>query len=92
MDAKRQFSLAYLFLIVFWFALALALWKGAQWWYKWDGVDSFLLLLMFASIGAGIGGFFKRMWIGASVGAGLMMCLLTLCWGIKRFVDSLNLI
>jgi hypothetical protein len=77
---KRQFSLAYLFLEIFWIAVTLALVRQAYWlhyryrsdydsWYSPDKEVQFDLLVIAAVICAGtaIGGVFHRMRLGAAV-------------------------
>ena len=94
MNAARHYSLAYLFLIVLWFALALGLWRVAPKWHGWGhpaiaDVGNALLVVMLASAGAGLGGFFKNMRIGAVIGAMAMVCWLTFCWSIEKMFDWL---
>ena len=80
MTNKRQFSLAYLFLEIFWIAVTLALARQAYWlhyryrsdydsWYSPDKEVLFDLLVVGAIICAGIavGGVFHRMRQGAAV-------------------------
>ena len=94
MDAKRRFSLAYLFLIVFWFALAFGLWRVVPIWpnYRMPNllpVDQLLYVCMLASAGAGVGGFFKNMKLGGAIGAVLMICCFVLFWGLQQFFEWL---
>jgi hypothetical protein len=95
MEHPHQFSLGYLFLILFWFALSLGLWRVAPSW-RYFGYPAFvdigqlLQVLMLASMGAAVGGFFKRMWIGAILGACSMVVWLTLVWAVDELLAWLT--
>jgi hypothetical protein len=81
--------------MVFWFALSLGLWRVAPCWryYGMPGLPDLgeiLQVRMLASLGAGVGGLFKRMRIGAAIGACLMACGIVLLWAIQRTSEWLT--
>jgi hypothetical protein len=75
MSSKRQFSLGYLFLEIFWIALALGLTtqvfrlddEAAIWF------SAILLLLAAQAWGAAVGGLFQRMKTGFLMGSAIMI-------------------
>lgn len=81
MKRPWQYSLAYMFLEMFWIAGALALWREAYWLYiryresfgGWNPSEKgelFLVLVMAAIFcgGTALGGMFSRMQLGALMG------------------------
>lgn len=85
MPTNRQFSLAYLFLEIFWIAVTLALLRQAYWlhfryrsffdgWTSGDTEAAFCLLILAALFAGGtaIGGLFRRMRLGALVVLGIL--------------------
>jgi hypothetical protein len=96
MEQKRQFSLAYLFLIVFWAAVALGLWRLAP---ALSGygmppagglpgieLETIADVFAWAAAGATIGGFFRRMRIGATIAASMGMLLFTFLWAVEELL------
>ena len=69
MAAKRQFSLAYLFLETFWIALALGIAVQARQIPRESVLLPCLVYLDILLWGAAIGGLFKKMRVGAIVSA-----------------------
>lgn len=63
-ESKRQFSLAYLLLEIFWVGAALGLFRVAA--YTDYHINPLLLLPAIVATGAAIGGLFKRMASGAA--------------------------
>jgi len=92
MDAKRHYSLAYLFLIVFWAALALGLWRITP----RDHYSSCSLspvkvmhVLVAASLVAAVGGLFRKMRIGGAIGAGAAVFWYIMLCGIGRMFECM---
>lgn len=94
MENKRQFSLAYLFLEIFWIAATLAFARQAYWvWYRyyrlsdydtWFPPESalFFVALVIASLvccGTAIGGLFKRMRLGAVAVVSILVGIAVFC-------------
>ena len=76
MAGKRQFSLSYLFLEIFWIALALGITRFVIWTFSANSalLDTLRFVLVpggLACYGASVGGCFGKMRIGAACGAAL---------------------
>jgi|GEM_PF-5262728 hypothetical protein len=90
MHATPQYSLAYLFLIVFWTALALGLWRiTPRDLYSpcSPSPEKVMHVLILASLGAAAGGLLRRMRVGAAIGAGAVVCWYTLWCGIEKMFE-----
>ena len=88
MDKPRQFSLAYLFLILFWAAVAAALLRLFPYAAEGDSINPVLLLgtAFLTALGTAVGGFFKKMRIGAAVGCSLAVILVLFFWSLCTLV------
>jgi len=72
MIGKRQYSLSYLLLDIFWWAVALASVRALDAGLG-DSMHFALFILACATIGAAVGGLFRQMFLGAGIGLAMVL-------------------
>ena len=91
MKSDRQFSLGYLFLIVFWFAVALGLARLAPLVWHEAVLWRIVAILAFTALAAGVGGIFREMKMVAAIAFGLAAAPIVLGWAFEQAVGSIDL-
>jgi len=87
MSNERQYSLAYLMLIVFWFAVALGLMRAAPLFWADRNLWLVPIVLNPTALGAAVGGFIKSMRLLAAISCAIVVIPIALQ---RAFIWALN--